>query len=97
MDYSTEFVAGKRIYYIFMTEVPLHNCIRVKVFKRERKADFYPTDVVYSNDFRVNKDQIYYYSDYIVINEAGTYCMMIYSKDDLNHFMAIADFKVKNP
>lgn len=94
---ATEFTAGKRIYYIFITEEPIKvDFIRVRIFKREEKADFTPSKLVYSNDFRPYKDQVYYYNDYIVMGEAGYYCMYVYLKNQLNSPIAIADFRVKN-
>jgi len=92
---SSEFVAGRRIYYIFITEKPLEtDMVRVKVIKREEKANFALGKIVYSNDFRLNKDQVYYYNDYIVIHEAGYYCMAIYDKNDMERPLMIGDFRV---
>lgn len=96
LNNATEFVAGKRIYYIFISQKPLTSpYIRVRIIKRDEKARFDAVKIFYSNDFRLNKDQIYYYNDYIVMNEAGTYCMVIYSRDRLDMPLAVADFKVK--
>lgn len=96
LNNPTEFTAGKKIYYIFITEQPLKtNSIRVRIFKRDDKANSSITNVVYSNDFRLYKNQIYYYTDYIVMNEAGCYCMTVYAKNKLDIPLAIADFKVK--
>lgn len=93
---STEFSTGKRIYYIFITEEPLKTTfVRIRILKRDEKVNFETTKIVYSNDFRLNKDQIYYYTDYIVMNEAGRYCMYVYTKNELDHPLAIADFRVK--
>lgn len=92
----TDFTAGKRIYYIFITEQPLQtNFVRIRILKRDEKANYETTKIVYSNDFRLNKDQIYYYTDYIVMHEAGFYCMYVYAKNELDKPLAIADFRVK--
>lgn len=96
LNNATEFTSGKRIYYVFMTEQKLKtDLIRIRVLKQSEKADFQPTKLFYSNDFRLQKDQIYYYNDYIVIHESGYYCMAIYAKNQMNKPLAIADFKVK--
>lgn len=93
---SSEFVQGKRFYYIFITQRPLDSSlIRVRILKREEKADFAASKLVYSNDFKPYKDQVYYYTDYLVLHETGYYCMQIYSTDLLNSPLAIADFKIK--
>lgn len=93
---ASEFTVGKRIYYIFLTQNPLKtNLIRVRVLKKEGKDSFEPIKLVYSNDFRLNKDQVYYYNDYIVMNDSGDYTMVIYSRDELDKPLVIADFRVK--
>lgn len=92
----TQFKVDKRFYYIFITEKPLEsNIIRVKILKREEKANYEPTKIVYSNDFRLNKDQIFYYTDYIVMHEPGYYYMLIYATNRLDKPLAAADFQVK--
>lgn len=94
---SSEFLVGKRIYYIFISEERIDsNFIRVRVLKRDEKVNYVATKLLYSNDFRLYKDQVYYYNDYIVMNEAGTYCMLVYAGNNLNGPLAIADFQVKN-
>lgn len=96
LDNSSEFVMGKRIYYIFITEKPLEtDTIRVRILKREEKVNFEPVKLVYSNDFRLSKDQVYYYNDYIVINEAGYYCMLVYATNKLDSPLIKADFQVR--
>lgn len=92
---ASEFVAGKRIYYIFITQKPLEtDMVRVMVLKRDEKANSEPGKIVYSNDFRLNKDQVFYYTDYIVIHDAGIYCMAIYDKNNMERPLMIGDFKV---
>lgn len=92
----TQFKVDKRFYYIFITEKQLEsNIIRVKILKRDEKANYEPTKIVYSNDFRLNKDQIFYYTDYIVMHESGYYYMLIYATNRLDKPLATADFQVK--
>lgn len=97
LNNSTEFPMGTKIYYLFITEKRLDtNTIRIRVLKRDEKAGNQPVKLVYSNDFRMFKDQLYYYNDYIVINDAGNYCMLIYSTTALDKPLAVADFKVRS-
>lgn len=97
LNNSTEFPVETKIYYLFITEKPLNtNMIRVRIVKRDEKAGNQLTSLVYSNDFRMFKDQIYYYNDYIVINATGCYCMQIYSTTALDKPLAVADFRVKD-
>lgn len=94
---ASSFISGKKIYYLFMTEKKLKtDLIRVRVLKKEGKGNIKePTAVVYSNDFRLSKAQVYYYDDYIVINDTGEFCMIIYSRYALDKPLAFADFRVK--
>lgn len=93
---TNEFMMGKRIYYIFLTEKPLKsNIIRVEVKKKDEKSEFWGIKLVYGNDYRLSKDQIYYYNDYIVLHESGHYYMFVYLKDNLDKPLAYSDFYVK--
>lgn len=93
---ATQFNINKRIYYIFMREKKIDcDFVRVRIIKREEKANFGLSKLVYSNDYRLYKDQIYYYSDYIVMHEAGYYCMVVYAQNRLDKPLATADFQVK--
>lgn len=96
LNNTVEFTVGSRIYYLFISEKPLKTeYIRVRILKRDSKANMQAIKMFYSNDFRLNKDQVYYYNDYIVMNESGTYCMAIYALNALDKPLAVADFKVK--
>ncbi len=97
LNNATEFQVKKRIYYIFINQKALNTqFVRVIIQKREEKADYFATKIIYSNDFRLNKDQIYYFNDYIVMDEGGYYCMKVYATNNLIRPLAIADFRVKN-
>lgn len=97
LDNSIMFKKDERIYYLFMTQKPLEtDFIRVKVLKRDEKVNFEITKPSYSNDFRLYKDQVYYYNDYLVIHEAGYYCIEVSSRNKLNNPLARVDFQVKN-
>lgn len=93
---STQFKVGKRFYYIFVTERQIETrFIRVKILKRDEKANYAPTKLVYCNDFKLNSDQVFYYTDYLVMNDAGYYYMMVYAMNRLDIPLATADFQVK--
>lgn len=96
LNNSTEFKMDKRIYYIFLTDKPLDTkMVRIKIYKRDEKANFQVTKVVFANDFRLQKDQVYYYNDYIVMHEAGYYYMTIFPINNMKKPLAAADFRVK--
>lgn len=98
LNNSTMFKVKKRIYYVFISQKPIESkFIRVIIQKREEKADNLALKVVYSDDFRLNKDNVFYYTDYIVMEETGSYCMKVYAKNNLERPLAVADFKVSDP
>ena len=78
-----------------MTDKPLEtNAVRIKIYQRDKNADYQVNKLISSNDFRLRKDQIYYYDDYIVIHESGYYYMAIFALNGLDRPLATADFKV---
>lgn len=96
LNNSIEFPVGERIYYLFITEKPLKSdMIRIELRKKEEKAEYWGVKVVYSNDYRLYQDQLFYYNDYIVLHDAGHYYMLIYSKDRLDKPLAVSDFYVR--
>lgn len=95
LDNATEFPAGKRFYYIVITQTPLtSDLIRVRVLKRDAKVYHDFINLVYSNDFKLRKDQVYYYNDYLIINQPGEYFMEVYDRYAMSKPIATADFKI---
>lgn len=93
LDNSTLFKTDERIYFVYMTKKNLTtDDIRIKIFKKSEIAGY--GAMVYSNDFRLKKGEINYFTDYIVMHSAGEYRMHVYKKDYLWKPDAIADFKV---
>lgn len=93
LNNSTMFKTDERIYFVYMTKKNLKTeDIRIKIFKRSENAGY--GAMVYSNDFRLKKGEINYFTDYIVMHSAGEYHMHVYKKDYLWKPDAIADFKV---
>jgi len=96
LNNSKEFLPGGRIYYIVLVKKPLKSdMIRVQVLKQDEKAYVGGVKITYAEDFRLYKDQVYYYNDYVVIYEAGRYIMQIFSKDNMEYPLAISDFYVR--
>ncbi|MBR1754602.1 hypothetical protein IJ732_07195 [bacterium] len=96
LDNSTLFKTDERIYFVYMTKKNLQTPdIRIKIYKLTEHNDFNSYgDMIYSNDFRLKKGEINYFTDYIVMHSAGSYRMHVYKKDYLWKPDAIADFKV---
>ena len=97
LDNSKVFVVGRRIYYILLLKKPLTSeFIRVQVLKKDEKTTVAGVKIQYAEDFRLYKDQVYYYNDYVVIHEPGYYILQIFSKDKMDKPLAISDFYVRN-
>lgn len=95
LDNANEFPVGKKFYYIFMTEKPVESeIIRVRIYKRAGTPVSMPITLVYSNDFKLQKEQVYYYNDYMVFYQPGEYFMAIYERDDMRKPMARNSFKI---
>lgn len=96
LNNSKEFEAGKRIYYIFITEKPFKgDFVRVQLLKKEEKTAIGGYKIISANDYRIQQDQVYYYDDYFVINERGCYVVQIFSLDKLDKPLARDYFFVK--
>lgn len=93
---TRNFKIGERIYYIAIVPKPLeHPYIRIQVIKKDAKTEFWGYKIHYSIDSRLTKDQIYYYTDYLVIHEPGYYFLQVFSKDNLAEPLARGDFFVR--
>lgn len=94
---DVNFIVGQKIYYLFITEKQLPSTtIRVELRKKDEKTEFWGVKIVYGNDYRLYKDQLYYFNDYIVLHEAGHYYMLVYLRNNMDKPLAVADFYVNN-
>lgn len=92
---SREFAAGERIYYIFLTKKPLKSdIIQIKVMKMDEKGDYAPTKLIFANRYIMTKDEVNYFTNYVVFHDPGYYSMFVFS-DELPHPLAIEPFRVK--
>lgn len=90
------FKVGSRVYYLFIAPKRMKNdYIRVQVFKMTDKAPWGGNEVLRTKDFRLMKDQRYYYSDYFTFHQSGKYVMQVFSIDDFQHPLAVDFFFVK--
>lgn len=90
------FQVGNRVYYLFIAPKRMKNdYIRVQVFKMIENAPWGGNEVVRTKDFRLMKDQRYYYMDYFTFHTPGKYVMQVFSMDDFQHPLAVDFFFVK--
>ena len=96
-NYKYSFLKGERIYWLFMSKKPIKaQFIGVQVVSANHKSGFTTiSGVVYSHDYRINRDSPYYFTDYFVIHSPGHYYMQIFDKNNLLRPMTKADFYVR--
>ena len=66
--------------------------IRVQVFTMTDKSNLGGYEVVRTKDFRLMRDERYYYTDYFTFWEKGKYVMQVFSHDDFKNPLAVNYF-----
>ena len=88
---KTGFYAGERIYYLFASpdkfKAPY---IRVQVSSVTDKVHTLFYKPIWSGDYRLMKDEVYYYTNYFVLHQKGKYLVQVFRMDDLHHPLAFA-------
>ena len=96
-SYTRTFQRGERIYWLFMSKKPIDaQFIGVQVVSATHKGNGATiSGIVYTHDYRINRDNPYYFTDYFVIHSPGHYYMQIFDKNYLVNPLVVADFFVK--
>lgn len=90
------FSPGMRIYYLVIIPKPIKSRYAyIQIIKKEGANERLGYKMYYGNTVRLKDEQMYYYDDYIVIYEKGTYVMKIYSKDNPTKVLTMAQFWVQ--
>jgi len=93
---SRVFAEGQKIYYLFFTPKKLNSkFIRVQVFKVGDNINRGGYTIYWTNDYRVMKQNVYYYYNNFTLHQKGRYVMQIFSMDDLGKPLAYNEFWVK--
>lgn len=95
MGYETVFGVGTRIYYLVLMPEKIHSRYAYLQIIKKGSAGRLGYKVYYGKTIRLKNEQIYYYDDYIVINEPGNYVMQIFSKDNPQKVLTMGEFLVK--
>ena len=89
------FREGSRVYFIYLAPEKMQNeFIRVQIFKMTDKAEYGGYDVVRTKDYRLKKNERYYYTDYFTLWEKGKYVMQVFSHSDFTRPIGINFFYV---
>lgn len=90
------FDAGKRIYYLFYSPEKIKSeFIRIQVFKADDKVAVGGYKIIFTQDKRVMKQNMYYYDGNIVLHSAGKYVMQIFDVMDITKPLAWNFFYVE--
>ena len=90
------FRTNSKVYYIFLAPKKMTNdLIRVQVSKMTDKAPLGGYEVVRTNDYRLMKDERYYYTNSYTFYETGRYLIQVFSHSDFARPLAYNDFYVK--
>ena len=93
---SKTFPSGSRVYYLFIAPKKMHNeFIRVQVFNITDKDSWGGSNVLRTKDYRLMKDERYYYTDYFTLYEKGRYAIQVFSHEDFQHPLAVNDFFIE--
>ena len=96
MHPSREFAEGQKIYYLFFTPKKLEcKFIRVQVFKVSDNVNRSGYTIYWTNDYRVMKQNMYYYTNHFTIHQKGRYVMQVFSITNLDKPLAYNEFWIR--
>ena len=96
MGYESVFAPGTRIYYLILMPEKIHSRYAyLQIIKKDNDYGRLGYKIYYGKNIRLKNEQIYYYDDYIVINESGSYVMQVYSRDNPQKVLTMGEFWVK--
>lgn len=90
------FKSGDRIYYLITTPKRVESrCLLVQIVKKgdQERLGY---DLVWGKQVKVREEQVYYYTDYVVLNGKGAYTMKVYSKDNPTKVLTSNDFYIRD-
>jgi len=92
---KSNFRAGTRVYYLVATSKKLKPpYIRVQVSNVTDKVHTLFYKPIWASDYKLMKDEVYYYTNYFVMQGKGKYLIQIFRLDDLHHPLSFAFFTV---
>lgn len=96
MNYSTAFHPNDRIYYLVIIPKKIKTrAINIQVIKKDNDYMTLGYKLYWSYSAVLKDDQMYYYDDYVVISEPGLYIMKVFSKDNPQKTLCMAQFLVQ--
>lgn len=92
------FKPDERIYYLVTLPKPVEKkLLLIQIFKLGGDIDErLGYELVWGKRVKLKDEQLYYYTDYVVLNKSGNYVMKVYSQDNPTQILTTANFYVKN-
>lgn len=90
------FKPNQRIYYLITLPKPVKTQRLLVQIVKMGSNDRLGYDLVWGKQVKIRDEQIYYFTDYIVLNETGGYIIKVYSKDEPTKLLTSEEFFVKN-
>lgn len=86
---SRSFESGKRIYYLFYSHKKISTeFIRVQLFKAEEKIPISGYSVLWAKDYRIMKQNQYYYYNHFTVHQPGRYVLQVFAVNDISKPLA---------
>ncbi|MBO6256744.1 hypothetical protein J6N69_01740 [bacterium] len=89
------FKPGEKIYYLVTTPKTVKTKRLLLQVMKMGKHERLGYETVWGKQVKVRDEQVYYYTDYFVFNEAGAYEMRAYSKDEPTKLLTANYFYIK--
>jgi calcineurin-like phosphoesterase family protein len=92
------FAPSDRIYYLITIPKKSNSkMLLVQIFKiGGEKDERLGHELVWGNRVKLRDEQVFYYTDYVVLNQAGAYVMKVYSRDNPTKLLTSGNFYVRN-
>lgn len=91
------FKPNERIYYLITLPKPVESQrLLIQIIKIGGGSDErLGYELVWGKRVKLKDEQIYYYTDYVVLNQTGAYIMKVYSRDNPTKILTTSQFYVK--
>lgn len=96
MATTNVFPPSERIYYLITVPKTIKSkkiFIQIVKLGSEERLGY---NLVWSKHVKLKEEQIYYYTDYVVLNETGAYLMKTYSNDEPTKILTTSQFYIRN-
>ena len=90
------FKPGERIYYLVTTPKTVKSKRLLLQVMKMGKHERLGYETVWGKQVKVRDEQVFYYTNYFVFNEAGAYEMRAFSKDEPTKLLSANYFYIRN-